>query len=168
LRQEYKGTPKMEDVITQVENTYLSKAAIESQAISDAQQFYNFHGAKYKLGEVLEAKIKSPNLYGAEPFDTDISVSLDEINEADNNYILRSSQSVNPEQLAEATYGYLKRMATTMGAPAPKREDLESFTNETLTASRIHGSGWVVYSILTKTVASDKTSNIEERIIEIK
>ena len=168
LRQEFKDIPKMEDVITLVENTYLSKAAIESQAILDAQQFYNFHGARYKLGEVLEGQLKSPNLYGSEPFDTDFTVYLDEINQEDNNYILRSTQSINSDQLAEATYAYLTRMANKMGTAGPKKEDLKNFTNETLTASRIHGSGWVVYSILTKTVTFDKTSNIEERIIEIK
>ena len=55
-----------------------------------------------------------------------------------------------------------------MGTPEPKREDLDNFTNETLVASRIHESGWVIYSILTKTVTVDGSSNIEERIIEIK
>jgi len=168
LRQEFKDVPKMDEVITQIESMYLSKAAIESHAILDAQQFYNFHGAKYKLGEVLEGQLKTSNLYGPEPFDTDVTVYLDEINQEDNNYILRSTQIVNPDQLAEATYGYLTRMAKTMGTPGPKREDLKKITNETLTASRIHGSGWVVYSILTKTVTADKVSNIEERIIEIK
>jgi len=168
LRKEFKDIPKMDDIITQVENAYLSKAAIESHAIQDVQQFYNFHGAKYKLGEVLEGQLKAPNLYGSEPFDVDVSVYLDEINPENNNFILRSTQSINTEQLAEATFTYLSKVAAKTGAPLPTRDDVKNFTNETLTASRIHGSGWLVYSILTKTVTSDKTANIEERIIEIK
>lgn len=168
LRKEYKNIPKMDDVITQIENTYSTKAAIESHAIMDAQQFYNFHGAKYKLGELLEGQLKSPNIYGPEPFDTEITVYLDEINPDNNNYILRSTQRVNSDQLAEATFGYLVKLSKTMGVPEPTRDDLKDITNETLTASRIHGSGWVVYSILTKTITADDISNIEERIIEIK
>jgi len=41
--------------------------------------------------------------------------------------------------------------------------------NETNTASRIHGaSGWVIYSIETKEIKAADSTNIEERIIEIK
>ena len=168
LRKEFKDVPKMDEVIAQVENMYLTKAAIESHAILDAHQFYNFHGGKYKLGETLEGQLKTANLYGPEPFDTDVTVYLDEINEEDNNYILRSTQSVNSEQLTNVTYAYLSDMAKKVGRPAPRRDEIGELTNETITASRIHGSGWVVYSILTKTVTAGTVSNIEERIIEIK
>lgn len=168
LREEFKDTPKIEEIISQFESTYLSKAGIESQAILDAHQFYNFHGAKYKLGEVIEGQLKTTNLYGAEPFDTDVNVYLDEINIEDNNYIIRSTQNVNSDQLAEATFTYLTNLSKKMGGPGPKREDVSGITNETLTASRIHGSGWVIYSILTKTVSADDVSNIEERIMQIK
>ena len=62
-RKEFKDIPKMEAVIKQIEGIYSTKEAIESASISDIQQFYNFHGAKYKLGETLEGKFKGPNLY---------------------------------------------------------------------------------------------------------
>lgn len=168
MRKEFKDVPKIDDIITQVEKTYLTKAAIESHAILDAQQFYSFHGGKYKLGEVLEGQLKTANLYGPEPFDTDVTVYLDVINDEDNNFILRSKQSVNSEQLANATLSYLTAMAKKMGTPGPTREDLGNIANETTTASRIHGYGWVVYTIQTKTVTVGKTVSVEERIIEIK
>lgn len=50
----------------------------------------------------------------------------------------------------------------------PKREDLKDLKNETLTASRIHGTGWIVYSVQTITIISDNVTNIEERTIELK
>jgi len=168
MRKEFKDVPNMDGIIDQVEKMYLTKGAVESQAILDAHQFYTFHAGKYKLGEVLEGRLKTANLYGTEPFDTDLTVYLDEINSEDNNYILRSTQIVNPQQLADATWTFLTAMATKMGKPGPKREELNNIANETTTASRIHGSGWVVYSIQTKTVTVDKTQTIEERIIEIK
>lgn len=168
LKKEFKDIPKMDEVITQMERSYSTKAGIEAQAIQDAQQFYTFHGAKYELNEVLSGQLKTANLYGSEPFDTDFTVSLDEINSDDNNYILRSTQIVNADQLAEATYAYLANLSKTMGAPVPGKEDVQGLTHETLIASRVHGSGWLIYSILTKTVTSGDVFSIEERVIEIK
>ena len=39
--------------------------------------------------------------------------------------------------------------------------------NENWSASRIHESGWVIYSIETKKVVAEGTTQINERIIEI-
>ena len=59
-------------------------------------------------------------------------------------------------------------MAETMQAPSPKREEFPYLHNETRTASRIHGSGWPIYSIQTKEVIAEDVIQIEERIIVIK
>ena len=46
---------------------------------------------------------------------------------------------------------------------------LPNITNETWTASRIHGStGWTTYSVLTKEVTAENTKNIEETTIQLK
>jgi hypothetical protein len=127
-----------------------------------------FHGAKYKLGEVLEGQLKVPNIYGTEPFDSYFKVYLDEINEKENNFIIRATQEVNKDQLINATFNYLTTMANTMKVDPPKKEDLKNLTNETLTISRIHGTGWVIHSVQTTKVTSDNITNIEEIIIEIK
>jgi hypothetical protein len=55
----------------------------------------------------------------------------------------------------------------TMGLPEIQRKDIKDIANQTDLASRIHGSGWVIYSIQTKTVTADNSTNIEETIIEI-
>ena len=77
-------------------------------------------------------------------------------------------QVVNSEQLTNETYNYLKKIGT-FGKNIPDRKDFPSLTNETSTASRIHGeTGWIIYSIETKEIKAEETTNIEERIIEIK
>jgi hypothetical protein len=168
LLKDFKEIQEMDNVIKQIEATYSTKKAIESASIKDIQQFHSFHGAKYKLGEVIKGQIKVPNLYGAKPFDSEFSLSLDEINETDNNFIIRSTQQVNIEQLTNATFDYLTKTAKTMNIEPPKREELKALKNETLTATRMHGTGWVVYSVQTTTITSDNVTNIEERTIEIK
>ncbi len=168
LKKDFKDMNGMDKVLNQIEATYSTKEAIESASIKDIQQFHTFHGAKYKLGEVLEGKLKVQNLFGGEPFDSNFSVYLNEINEPENNYIMRATQEVNKEQLTNATFDYLTIMAKNMKIELPKREYLKDLKNETLTASRIHGTGWIVYSVQTITITSDNVTNIEERIIEIK
>jgi hypothetical protein len=168
LKKEFKDIPKIDEIVNQVETMFTSKQAIESAGIMDAQQFYTFHGAKYKLAEVLEGTIKVPNLFGTEPFDSEFTVYLEEINTDDNNYILRSTQVIDPQQLTDATFKYLVDLSKNMNVKPPQRSDLKDLTNETYTASRIHNSGWVIYSILTKTVSSEGITGFEERIIEIK
>ena len=76
-------------------------------------------------------------------------------------------QTVDSEQLTQATFDYLKSMAQTMKVPVPTREDIPEIANDTWTASRIHGSGWLIYSIETKETKAEGVTNIEERIIEI-
>lgn len=168
LSKEFAVILEMDKLLKQIAVTYSSKEAVESAAIKDIRQFHTFHGAKYKLGEVLKGQLKVPNLLGTEPFDSDFTIYLSEINEADNNFIMRATQEVNKEQLTNATFDYLTKMANTMKITSPKREDLKDLKNETLTASRIHGTGWIVYSVQTTTVTSDNLTNIEERIIELK
>lgn len=168
LKNELKGVPNYEEIIANVMNIYLTKESIEGNAIKDALQFYKFHGVKYKLGEELIGKLETSNNYGGQPFETDVRFSLDEINEVDGNSILRSNELINSEQLTDAAYNYLKKMET-FGDKFPLRKEFPSLTNVTNTASRIHGeSGWIIYSIETKEITAEETTNIEERIIEIK
>jgi len=168
LKDELKDVPNFEKIIANVMSVYSTKESIEANAIKDAIQFYQFHGVKYKLGEELEGKLETANNYGEKPFETDVRFSLDEINEIDGNSILRSNQVINSKQLTDATYNYLEKLGT-FGDKFPPRNEFPSLTNETNTASRIHGqTGWIIYSIETKEIKAAETTNIEERIIELK
>lgn len=171
LKKEFKETPNIDAILKNIEKTFISKDAIQSLAIKDVHQFYTFHGAKYKFGEELNASMKQANLLGGEPFDVDVTVQMDEMNvdEDNDNVVIRMWQTINSDQLTEATFKYLEKMATDMGTPAPKREDIKPLQNETRTASRIHGpSGWIIFSVETKEVWTDGIVNVEERTIEIK
>jgi hypothetical protein len=168
LKVELKDVPNYKEIIANVMSIYSTKESVEANAIKDALQFYKFHGVKYKLGEELTGKLETSNNFGGKPFETDVQYSLDEINETDGNSILRSNEIINSEELTDATYNYLKKLGT-FGDKFPPRNKFPSFTNETNTASRIHGeTGWIIYSIETKTVTAEETTNIEERIMEIK
>jgi hypothetical protein len=168
ITKDFEKVPEMKSVLAQLEKVYSTKEGIENGAIKDIQQFHSFYGVKYKLGEVIEGKLQLANMFGGKPFDADFDVYLDEINTEDDNVILRSAQEVNKEQLTNETFAYLVKMAENMKVEKPKRSDLKDLKNEILIASRIHGSGWIVYSIKTTTINSGDITNIEECEIEIK
>jgi hypothetical protein len=167
LRKELKEMPNMDKFISQMEAMYSTREMIQAVATKDIQQFYTFHGGRYLLGEELTANVKSPNLYGGEPFDTDLIVWLDEINPDDNNSILRMVQTIDSDQLTKTTFDYLTNVASTMDVDPPKWDNFPPLKNETWYASRIHGSGWTIYSVETKEVATENALNVEERIIAI-
>jgi len=169
IKDNVEDIPNMNKLLKQIEGMYTTKAAIESNAIQDIQQFYSYHGGKYLHGEVLEFSVKLPNIYNPnKPFDAKTTIYLDELNPTVNNFILRSNQEVDPEQLTNTTFEYMKKMSKTLKVKAPEKEDIGTLKNTTTIDSRIHGTGWPIYSILKKTVSTMDATNIEERIIEIK
>lgn len=168
LRIEFKHIPQIDLVVDKVEATFSSKEAIEALAVKDINQFYTFHGAKYDLGQEINGQLPVPNTLGEEPFTADVTILLDEINAEDDNYILRMWQTIDSEVLTETTYTHLKKIAGANAANFPTREDFPALQNEIMTAARIHGSGWVIYSRETKEVTADGALAFEERVIEIK
>ena len=159
----------MDALFNQLEAMYTSKHAVESAAIQDAHQFHFFHGGKYVLGQAVETALQVPNIYyPTKPFDAVVTVSLDELNADDNNFVIRSLQEVDSEQLTATTIDYMNSMADKLNGPDIKKEDIGLLSNITAIASRIHGTGWLIYSIQTKTVEGAGMTKIEERIIEIK
>jgi len=167
LKREFETIPKMDAIVNQVDGMFNTKKAIETVAIQEIRQFYKFHGGKYKLGEVINARIQSPNQYGGDPFDTDLTISLDEINPDYNDSVIRMKQAIDSEQLTEATFTYLSSMASTLEASLPKREKFSPLKNQSWMASRIHDSGWIIFTSETKEVSMENTVRIEERIIEL-
>lgn len=167
LSKDFSTTSEINKALKQITATYTSKKAIESISIKDIQQFHTFHGSIYKLGEIYEGQIKAPNLFGTEAFDSDVTLYLDEINEAENNFIIRSKQEINKEQLADAVFDHLSKTAKTLNAAPLKRENLTELKNETYINSLIHGTGWLIYSVKTVIVTFDNTTTVEEQTIEL-
>lgn len=168
IKDEAKRAPELEPLVAQLENMYSTKHGIEAGIIQDAQQFLAFHGGNYLLGEVLEFPMEIPNMLDpGNPLNTKVTLYLDELNPDDNNFILRSMVEVDSEQLTSSTLKYLKSISKSTGSPTTTKEEIGQLTNVINTDSRIHGSGWVIYSIQTTVVEGTGGTDIEERIIEI-
>ncbi|MER2997048.1 hypothetical protein [Pontibacter populi] len=168
LRKEFKHIPQIDEVTAKVESMFSTKEAIQAQAIKDVQQFYTYHGAKYTLGEEVTGNLPITNLLGGKPFNSEVTILLDEINSEDDNAILRMWQTLDSKELTDATYAYLKQKADKTGTAFPSRDKFPVLQNETRTSARIHGSGWVIFSRETKEVTTEGALAFEERIIEIK
>lgn len=164
LRAEF---PNMLPYIEQLTQTYASKTAIESVSIKDIHQFLTFHGGKFKLNEVIEGKTTMPNVFGPKPFDGTFTVFLEEFDEEEDDYIMQATEAVDSEQLTEATFQYLVRMAKNMNIAPPKKEEIGQLRNETVTRSRIFGSGWVSVSVQSSSVFSGDLKEVEIRRIEM-
>lgn len=167
LKKEMKKIPEMKKFIDQIENLYATKESIETAVAKDIQQFLTFHGGIYEFYEEYKASMKLPNIYGGEPFDSDVTVWVDEVNADDNNFVIRMEQVVDKQQLIAATMKFLNEMSGTLKIVAPQDDLLQDMSNNTWLASRIHGSGWVVYSIQTTEVKVPTQTKIKERVIEI-
>ncbi len=169
MKSEYKNIPNFDKFIDQIVAMYSSKEALENSGIEEIQQFYTFHGAKYKLGEELNLDVKIPNnFFNGEPFDGVLTVELSQIESADDFSVLRSWQTADSKQVTDMAFEYVKMMQSTLNVPALKREDFPVATNDIRTASSIDGpSGWVIYSIQTKEVAANNLLQVNERTIEL-
>lgn len=168
LKEDFKNVPQIDKVIEQYEAMYGTKESIEAAAIREIQQFYSYHGGKYKLGEEIISNLKLSNLYDSKnPFDTEIILTLDEIDSQDNNVIIRMKQIVDSVQLTKTTFDYLTKTAVTLGTQPPKWDEFPPLKNETWLSSRIHGSGWIIYSIETREVSAEGVTKVQNRIIEI-
>jgi hypothetical protein len=164
LRAEF---PNSGPYLEQITKTYSSKEAIESVSIKDVHQFLLFHGGKYKLDEVLKGQTKMPNVFGPEPFDGTFQVFLEEFDEQEDDYVLNSTEAVNPAQLTEATFQYLVRLANSMNTTPPKKEEIGQLRNEIITRSRLYGSGWLSVSVQSSSVYSGERGEVEIRRIEL-
>jgi hypothetical protein len=168
LRKEFKHIPQIDEVAAKVEGMFSTKEAIQAQAIKDVQQFYTYHGGKYALGEEVNGNLPITNLLGGKPFNSDVTLLLDEINTEDDNAILRMWQTIDSKELTDVTYAFLKQKADASGANFPARDKFPTLQNNTTTDARIHGSGWIIFSRETKEVTTEGALAFEERIIEIK
>jgi hypothetical protein len=169
LRSGLPQIPEIDKMFQRLQAIYSNQASIETAAIQDAWQFHSFYGGKYNLNETTTGQLKTANLYYPDnPFDTEFSVTLEELDQSGNQYVIRSVREVNPEQLAESTYRYIKDMYKDLNKEVPQRELFKELKYTEETVSQIHNTGWVLESILWKEVVSDGTTNMEIRKILMK
>lgn len=157
--------PDLDQVFAKVASVFDSQQSIEQSMMRDIQQFHNFHGAKYKLGQPWQSTVEAPNMYGGEPFEAVLSVVLEDYDVEENIIRMQSTHAVNEEQLTNAAFAYINTLLKNTGANSLSREDVGTFANEVNTTSDIHGSGWVIASTQTTTVSGNGTSSITVRTI---
>jgi hypothetical protein len=170
LRHKYSYIKDINLIIKQIEDNYSKKANVESMIFRDIQQFYNFHGSQYKTKELLQGEVKMPSSlnYNQDPISYQYNIQVEEVNSQEKYYTITSRQFANSEQLANQTYQQLVTLAKKSGTPIPKQDAIKSLKNETAITSSIHNTGWVLYSIQNNTLTTDKTTTVEEQIIEIR
>lgn len=169
LRSGYDTIPAMNEWIDTFERQYNTKETIETSAAKLINQFYTFHGAKYKLGEEQNSQVKLPNPYSGTPFNATLTISLDETDPVNDYSILRLWQTANSAQLSEFAQNFIKEMANEMNVDLKESlQNISPMVNETRIASQIHGStGWIIYSTQTTEVSLDNVLNVEEITIEL-
>lgn len=168
LRNEFGDLPQINGILTKMMSIYSTKEAVENNAIKDAMQYYAYHGRQYKLNEEVAGNVKMVNNYGGEPFDSEMTVILEMIDEERGESIIKLNQVIDSKQLTDATYSYLKRSGV-FGDELVARDEFPSLSNEIWIGSVVHSySGWVTYSIETREVVTENHIAIEERVIELK
>ena len=167
LIKKYKSDQYLVSEFTALIDKYASKDAVEQLALSEIQQYYNYHGGRYKLDENLSATVKSPFLNLEEGIDAELNVWLSEINVDDNNYILQMSKILDEEAMKKLMYEEAKNDPELTPDEKPEIHDMPQLKVETWAASRIHNSGWIVYSVQTVEVLFDNEKSTEERTIEL-
>ena len=95
LYDETNDIPNWDKMVKQIEDMFSTKESIELAAVKEMRQFYSFHGAMYEYNQEYSVDMKTPNLYGGEPFDSKVTVWLDELNPEENNFVIRMYQSVD-------------------------------------------------------------------------
>lgn len=163
LKKDFKS---LDNPVDQLLGLYASKETIESYAIGDVQQFYFFHGGKYKMGEEINTIVQMPNLMGGEPLDSNSSIWLDEINSDDANSVFRTIQTADSVQLAKQAIDTAIK-TTPAGTPVALEGPLPTMKQEVYSATRIHESGWILFSVLTQVVEMGDLQKVSEVTIEM-
>jgi len=167
LKKKYIGEASKIFELNKLARRHKDKESIEQFCVKDIQQFFAYHGAKYKLGETIKARIKIPNNYGGDELNADAVMMMDALLPENNTYIVKSFQNIDPAQLKAVTYDYLSKINIT-GSELPSYEDFPTITKQIWGGTEIHGpTGWVIYSQESEQINTGSEVTLKERLIEI-
>ncbi len=164
-----------EQMLNNLTKMFTSKETIETFVLRDIQVFHTFHGGHYILGEVIESQIEIENNFGGKPFLADVTLILDDIDFEEYSYVLKYYQSIDKQQLKEVMKSFFgkarENIRTGEEIDLDKVVDELNFDNmqhESYVGSVIHNSGWILYTLYTRTIFSENDTHIETLIIELK
>lgn len=168
LQARYSGRANIQVRANKLRLRYADQDQVSLHAARDITQYLTFHGAKYKLAEVLRGTATVPNNYGGDPLQTNTVMYLDLIDPGRQAAILRFHNLVNPQQLKAVTYDYLSAQNID-AASWPSYEDFPDMKNDIWGGAEIHTStGWVIYCIESNQVVTGNSVSLEEYSLNIK
>lgn len=168
IKKEMNLNASVEQEVSEILGAFSTKEGIENFVIKEINQFHVFHGAKYTLGEKLEEDAKLPNILGGEPFDGKIGAMLTDIDEEEGVFEMKYWQIIDEDQLLDATLKFLTKIAKSMNAKPPTKDDITELKNETIVIATIHELGWPIVNFKQVTVISSNIQNVEKCTIELK
>ncbi|MCX2743311.1 hypothetical protein OO013_05510 [Mangrovivirga sp. M17] len=169
ISDQFESTKSYEKFKGWVESEYLVQTNFETKVIKDILQFHQFHGTELYDNETYFGEIQVPNIYGGEPFDTDITFWLEDNDFSSGIFEVKMQEVINSKQLTQATYDFMKNNFSGLEEFTPDNTDLfPTLTKAIFTTASVHESGWVIQSVQTSETRANKTSRIEVRKIELK
>ncbi|QCK16557.1 hypothetical protein [Mangrovivirga cuniculi] len=153
---------------TRIEKEYLVQNNFETKVIRDILQFHQFHGTEFYDDETYFGEIQVPNMYGGEPFDSDVTFWLEDNDYSKGVFEVKMQEIINSQQLTRATYDFLKNNYSGIEEITPENADnFPTLTKAIFTTASVNASGWVIQSVQTSETRANKTSRIEVRKIEL-
>lgn len=89
IRKKFNDIEGMDAVIDNLEKQFTSDEVIQSNSAEMINLLLSFHGVKYKLGEELNVVTQQANMLGGDPFDSHMTVLLDDIDVENDLFIMR-------------------------------------------------------------------------------
>jgi hypothetical protein len=167
IKKQSKLPESFNSILREVEKKYSSKEAIESSAIKDILQLHYFYGYHGKIGDVGSFVISEPSIFGNILIDYENTISLDDIDFNNEDYLISTTSIANKDQLSKSIFNYITDLAKKTNSPLPEKELFEDVNKSTESASLIHGSGWILTSVSISTTSIRSDQKIEKTIIEL-
>lgn len=159
LKNKIAFSPSVDTTLEQTREVLMVKAEAKKLFYPDIHQYHNFYGGKFRLQDTVSAQIKTPNIYQPnQPFDSDVVVILENIDKEENEYLIRSFQTIDSKQIYEASLKYVR--SQTQNPNFQFDETFSNFESTIEMASIIHNTGWIIESQSWKTFSSDSSTTV--------
>lgn len=133
-----------------------SRNYIETKVIEQVTLFHSFMGAEYKLGEMIETEMETPNsMDPSKNFNSHVKLWLDIISEEDHYYAFRYEQIVDGEELMNFVKSFMASLSASFGTELDKDESLKytSMDYSTRNYTAMDDWGWPIYILHTVNVS---------------
>lgn len=169
LAVEFKEIPNIESGLQKVKQTFGTRTAIETVAINEIKYFHTPFGSQYdpKLRYSSESKVST--VWSDKLLDAKVESEILEVDTTYDYAMAKITTTIDPQQLTDVSYKYLKELSGSNHSTVPQRTDIPEMSMETRFASSVHMStGWVLSAACEREVKTGKTITIESTTLELK